>query len=362
MVISSYCNLGFIKCDLDTVQKCEVGSSTTARYNSKYIPGEPISLVERYSGGKLGIAVNSTSASDDSEGLGNNNLILSLNSQEDFFQTEDSSFVFNITYRIYNVKKVIVDNLVEYHILTVTEENNELYSNELYIGPDNIVVIQMSWETSTLETLVGWLTYNTRSANQIQLWDGTAGATTEGVTEGKVTDTNLLWYMYHQNERNRPNGVYNGSYVALQSYSRVRSIDSEHPLNPYVGGIIQKSPSSVMGITSKTGAGSYINSLVNISGRSIAFMLTGQNNISPTGSDSFGRGYVDFCSTGGSEGSEGCTLVYFQLATVEGGCISGSKGLNNTEIIIIVIIVIVVISVISVLLASYLSHLTSRKV
>ena len=317
MVTSSFCN-GFVNCDPIKTPKCEVGSLTTTRFNDKYKPGTPIALVERYSGGKLGIAIVN-------ENVGLNNVCLSLSKQEEIFHATynglATSFVFNVKYKIYNVKKIVLTSSIEYELL----KDNE----ELYIGPDNLIAIVMEWTRADGVILNGYLTYSTETTSQIQLWDGTVGAI-QATNLEKVTDPNLLWYAYHQNDRKKPNGVYNGSYLAFQSFGRVRSVQNEslNPLDPYVGGIMQKDNTSTFDASSDK------KSCVDLTNdHKIAFLITGQNNIIHQSVNSFGQGHIDFCD---EADCGNCSLVYFQITTPN-GCIEGDNGLNTAQIISIII-------------------------
>jgi hypothetical protein len=308
----SFCN-GFIDCSMKT---CEVGSEHTISVRQKYVPGTPASLVEKYSGSNLGIALNNQNSISSS-------MCINLSSQPETFtgiyNGNNTAFAFNLIYKLYNVRKVINGTSVEYHLITD--------ASELYIGPENILAVSLEWTRPNGSVLSGWMSYSTKTTPQLQNWDGNIGATAI-TNQTIITDQNLLWYAYHDDNRTKANGVYSGEHIAFQSYGRVQTMGLD-PLNPYVGGIMQKDNNS-----------SFVNSspsscAVIDSNNTIAFMISGQNNILKESSTSFGKGYIDFCSST-EEGCGNCSLVYFQIATPN-GCIQGKPGLNNAQIISIVI-------------------------
>ena len=313
MVLTAFCN-GFSNCDLSQVKTCEAGSAYNARYNNKYKPGNPSHLVERYSGSKMGIAVVN-------ENAGQSSLCLNLSKQTDLFHATynglATSFVFNVVYRMYNVKKEITTSGVQYRVL---ED-----ASELYVGPNNLLAIKMEWQRADGVILTGWMTYSSETSPVTQNWDGTAGATLLTNSE-IITNENLLWFAYHQNDRNRANGVYSGSYLGFQAYGRVFNMDLvSNPLDPYVGGILQKDNNGTFSETTRR-------SCLDVGGgNTIAFLISGQNNIIQESKNSFGRGHIDFCS---EQDCGNCSLAFFQITTPN-GCIEGTTGLNTAQIIAI---------------------------
>ncbi len=317
----AYCN-GFIsECSM---QECEAGSVRFTRASKKYIPGTSCSLVERYSGGKLGLAFSNVN-------IGTTNMCLNLSRQNDLFVStyngNQTTFTFNITFRIYNVKKTIVNNKVQYNVIKNLDE--------LYVGPDNLVAILLEWQRSDGFLISTWMSYSTNQVPRIQEWDGTVGVT-NALSTDVLTDPNLLWYAYRQNNRTSPCAILSGEYLAFQSYGRVQSM-ALNPLDLYVGGIMQKdntssfTPQSCLNITEQD---------------TIAFMITGQNNLAQQSIKGFARGNIDYCS---EADCGNCSLAFFQIATVN-GCIQGSESLNSAQILTIFIALLAVVFIIYLLI------------
>ena len=166
----SFCN-GFINdCNVKT---CENNSYVEVSSGKKYVPGKLINLVERYSGGPLGIALKG-----DQNSSIISSLCLNLSSYNEKFEgtyygpfllqnkdKEKLTLIFNIGYRMYNVEKFKnKKNEIEYKVL----KNQK----ELYIGPDNIIAIQLEYTTSDNVTKKGWLSYVSNVGDNQQLWDG----------------------------------------------------------------------------------------------------------------------------------------------------------------------------------------------
>ena len=314
MVLTAFCN-GFSKCELSQIKTCETGSVYNARFNDKYKPGAACHLVERYSGSKMGIAVVN-------ENAGQSSLCLNLSKQVDIFHGTynglATSFVFNVVYRMYNVKKEVTTGGIQYRVL----DN----ASELYVGPNNLLAIKMEWKRVDGVILNGWMTYSSETTPSTQLWDGTVGATQLTNSE-IITNENLLWYAYYQNDRKRATGIYSGSFLGFQSYGRVFAMDLvSNPLDPYVGGILQKDNNGSFSEGSRK-------SCLDIGDKNtIAFLLSGQNNFIQESSNSFGRGHIDFCS---ETDCGNCSLATFQVTTPN-GCIEGTSGLNTAQIIAII--------------------------
>ena len=307
---------------------CEPGSVYSARYNEKYKPGTPAGLVERYSGSKLGIAIIN-------ENSGQSSMILNLSNQDSFFQGTynglATSFVFNITYKLYNVAKKVLTNSVQYRVLEDAEE--------LYVGPDNLLAIKLEWTRLDGVILTGWMTYKSELSSRLQQWDGTIGATIATNTS-IITEPNLLWYAFYQNDRTRPTSIYSGSYLAFQSFGRVETVGS-YPLNPYVGGIMQKDNTNTFGSQS---------CVMIDSENTIAFMISGQNNLAIQSNEGFGRGHIDYCS---SSDCGKCSLAYFQVTTPN-GCIEGRSGLNIAQIFTLIFGILGFIVICSVIIKFYI--------
>lgn len=337
----SFCQ-GFITSDCP-LKGCEAGSVKYALTKEKYTSGDDISLVERYSGGKLGIAV----ASRDNM---INSMCLNLSDQTETFLAEYNSnttfFNFDVRYKIFNVK-LRSDN--------VSWEIKE--DEDVKIGPDddNLVAVLLTWIDSIGVTRSGWMTYITEQPPTTVKWDGKIGTIVlSGDIPTIITNTNNLWYAYYQNDRTRTKAVKYGDFIAFQAYSRVQSMNL-HPLNPYVGGIMQKINSSLSSLNE-----SLVCRTVYTAGesRKVNFLATGANYVIKESPESFGRGNIDFCS---SADCGPCSLVYFQIATVN-GCIKGTAAIAPTFItsmalVFLIIIIMIIIIGMSSLQRNYVEEI-----